>query len=150
MPESIFFWSVLQGILLIAVITDLRSRIIPDWLILAGFTVLVAGHLIYHPGEILRYLLAATLYFAILLLVAAFSGGRLGGGDVKLFSLIAFGLGMHTTFYILVLSHVAAGLLVLVLLLFRRLRIGDTLPFVPFIFLGFLVVGAVRFVMETA
>lgn len=122
----------------IATSTDLRTRIIPNRLLAAGFLLMAAIHGTLHPEKAGEYLLAAAAVLAGFMIMASVAKGAVGGGDIKLFALLGFGLGLETTWRIIVFSHVLAGIAVLFLWLLGRLKQGTSIPFAPYIFAGFL------------
>lgn len=74
-------------LLFIASIQDIRTREIPNWLSLALMSVgLIQVH--FFPAFI-GLVIAGTPY----LLAAAISGGKIGGGDIKLMAACGFVLG---------------------------------------------------------
>ena len=69
-------------------------------------------------------------------------GGRvfrkeaLGGGDVKLVAGTAAVLGWEGVLGPLLIGSISGGLVALVLLVLKKKRLGETLPFGPFLSLG--------------
>lgn len=140
MPYDAVSAAILSGCLFAAVYTDWKCRRIPDGMIAAGGAVLAAAHLVFHPWELWLYALSALGTYLALAVVAVISNGRLGGGDVKLFALLGFGLGWKTTLWIVMVSHAIGGVAALLLLLVRRVRRGESLPFAPWIMAAFWIV----------
>ncbi len=68
-----------------------------------------------------------------LLTLAVASGGSIGGGDVKLMAMIGAAIGWRWGLGVLAVAQVAAGFLAIPLLLTRRRRRKDYLPFAPFL-----------------
>jgi len=117
----------------VAVVEDLRSRRIPNWLIASGIAagLLCGGARAGWPGLGMASAGAATGF--VLFLVFYLLGG-MGAGDIKL--LAAFGalLGPAEIFTAAVLAAAAGGLLALASL-FRSRRAG-TIPYAPAIVAG--------------
>ena len=96
-PESVVFgFLALVGVALVLI--DLAVQRLPDRLTLPAYpvvvTLLTLTAIIDHDGEALRRALIGGLALAASYLVLALlSGGRLGGGDVKLAGLIGLALG---------------------------------------------------------
>jgi Flp pilus assembly protein protease CpaA len=137
-----FGWDWMQTVtalvLGIATLTDLRTRIIPNRLLAAGFVLMAAIHGTLQPEKVGEYLLVAAAVLAGFMIMASVAKGAVGGGDIKLFALLGFGLGLETTWRIIVFSHVLAGVVMLLLWLVGRLKKGALVPFAPYIFAGFL------------
>lgn len=144
---DIVIWFLMMLILLIAVITDLKKRIIPDRLIVVGFLTIGGLHLIFRPRELWVWVVVAAGAFVTLAIVAIISNGRIGGGDVKLFSLLGFGLGWEPLIWIFIVSHLIGGVVAVVLWLTRRVKKEDGIPFAPFILAGFLFVGGMAYMV---
>lgn len=103
----------LLGILVSAVITDLRTYRIPNFLILSG---LLSGLLQVTLTEGLMALLTAIVNASIICvsLLLLYFIKALGAGDVKLFSVIAVFVGLKPTYRILLCSLVIGGALGLI------------------------------------
>lgn len=137
-----YWWAVAVAVAL--ALTDLDVRRIPNRILYPGTAVaavlLAAGALLDgEPGALLRALAGGAAYFGFLLLVALAARGGFGFGDVKL----AFLLGMflaHASWSVLVVgvfaSFLAGGGAALVLLLARRAKRGDAIPFGPAMIAG--------------
>ena len=80
-------------ILLGATAIDLRYRIIPNRLVLPGAVLGYVLSVAAHPGRWLELAVATLVATLLMFLAAAFSGGGLGMGDVKLTLMMAAFLG---------------------------------------------------------
>lgn len=105
-------WWPTLAVVLIATVTDLRSRRIPNWLVLpfliAGFAVsgwLNGWHGVAHSAEGMAL---AFLAFGVIFWV-----GGMGAGDVKLAAAIGAWIGPHQTFLALILISLAGGVMAL-------------------------------------
>ena len=109
--HSIVFWPTLL-VLAVATYTDLRSRRIPNWLVLPFFGIGVAVSLAWHGwhglGQSLSGAGLGLLLFGILFLM-----GGMGAGDVKLCAAIGAWIGPVQTMYALVLTGLAGGAMAL-------------------------------------
>lgn len=114
---------IVAGITLTAAFTDLRSRIIPNWLVVTGLA----------SGFVLNILLAgwtglsqSCLGFglALLIYVPLFILRAMGGGDVKLMAAVGSLVGPQNWFLIFLLASIAGGLYALVLLFARNVYGG--------------------------
>lgn len=128
---------ILTGCLLAGTYTDLKRRRIPDGIIVVGGVLLVVAHLVFHPQKLWMYVLAALGVYLALAVVAIVTGGRIGGGDIKLFALLSLGLGWKATLWIVFVSHMMGGAAALILWLMRRVERGESLPFAPWIMVGY-------------
>jgi prepilin peptidase CpaA len=122
-PSLLGAGQILLGILVaLAAIFDIRSRRIPNWLVLAGLIVGV-GWNVYASGwsGLLRGAeglgLGFILYFPLYLIRAR------GAGDVKLLAAVGAVVGPGNCLWIFLLTAVLGGAIALVLLMFRgRMR----------------------------
>lgn len=107
--HSVSWWPTLI-VLAVATITDLRSRRIPNWLVLpfllAGFA--VSGWLQGVPGVVksLEGLAVGALLFGVLSLM-----GGMGMGDVKLCAAIGVWIGPSQMLTALVVTGIAGGVI---------------------------------------
>jgi prepilin peptidase CpaA len=115
--------------LVVAVVTDWRSRIIPNRLNAAIALLAIpywwASGLALWPDVAVQIAMAAGL-FAVFAL--AFRLGGMGGGDVKLIAALALWLPPGATLRLLVIMSIAGGLLTLAMLIrYRVTRPGGEL-----------------------
>jgi prepilin peptidase CpaA len=143
MNVSIATWLVL-GACALAVLTDLRSRRIPN--ILTAALAIAALALHATQGWVPFAVACATLVGVMLIGFVAFSFGWLGGGDVKLLAAGAAALGLPDAVPFLIYTAIGGGLLALIVaiamgrlgtvirsvaLLLRPLAYKGTVPVAP-------------------
>lgn len=103
----------------VAFVTDIKTMKIPNWITVGGLVTGVLAHLIVDGWSGGWFALqGAGAGFGILLLM--YWCRAVGGGDVKLFAGIGAWTGTLLTLQILFYSVMAAGLIGLVVLLFRK------------------------------
>lgn len=109
--HSIAWWPTLT-VLVIATVTDLRSRRIPNWLVLPFMVagILVSGwvHGWHGVGQSLSGLALGAALFGILYLM-----GGMGMGDVKLFAAIGAWIGPMQLLFALLVTSMAGGVMAL-------------------------------------
>ncbi len=107
-----FAWWPTVAVLSVATFTDLRSRRIPNWLVLpflvAGFAVSGWLHGWHGIGQSLAGSALGLLIYGFL-----FWMGGMGAGDVKLCTAIGAWIGPWQLFVALVITGMAGGLMVL-------------------------------------
>jgi len=105
-------WWPTVAVLVIATFTDLRSRRIPNWLVLpflaAGLAVSTWRGGWHGAGESMSGVALALLIFGFL-----FWMGGMGAGDVKLCAAIGAWIGPSQLFIALVVTGMAGGMMVL-------------------------------------
>ncbi|MVP01604.1 prepilin peptidase [Paenibacillus sp. N10] len=134
----IWVWLPLLVLLTVAVITDLRRRLIYDWLTLPGLLYFVGIHLFLGDLGVTQTLGGALGLGGICLLIAMASKGQLGGGDIKLFAMIGAALGFTLGVQALMLTFILAACIAWPVLLLQKLKKSgakrvDHLPMAPFI-----------------
>ncbi len=123
--------------------TDLDQRLLPDvvtlplmaaaaLLLALGASPLVAGF----EASVFAVVAAVAIPGAMLILAIPFGAGAIGQGDLKL--LAGFGLlaGAERLIYGLVAGTLAAGVVIVVLILARRITLRSYVPYGPFLIAG--------------
>lgn len=122
---------------------DLRERRLPNVLVLPAIPVTLLGQTVGATlsGEWWRLgsaTLAATVAFAVGLAVNR--GAGMGMGDVKLITAITLALGWFSPLSPLValfIGFAAATLVILVLFLARKTKLGSSIALGPYLLIGF-------------
>ncbi|HIR53685.1 MAG TPA: prepilin peptidase [Candidatus Onthovicinus excrementipullorum] len=131
-------------IMMSAAVIDLFTKKIPSFLpilfLIAG-TIMLAVEFIYMRESFL-ILLAGSLVglvggFLVLLLLSFITKGGLGMGDVKLVAAMGYLSGIAASFYSFFFATVLCLIVTLVLLISKRKKLKDELPFGPFLYLGY-------------
>lgn len=125
-------WWMAGSVLAIAFVTDIRKQIIPNWLTAAGMGIGLLGYGITQGWEGVFFSAAglASGFFPMLLLYAL---RGVGAGDVKLFGAVGAMTGAVFTLYALVASLFFAGIIALLIFIWRHdrlLRLKETLAIV--------------------
>lgn len=110
--------AVLAFVVVAAAITDLRSRCIPNWLVLCGFFAgLALNGMLGGWSGLGNALLGCGA--ALLVYLPLFAMRAMGGGDVKLMGAVGALAGPQNWFVIFILAAVTGGIIALVVLLGR-------------------------------
>lgn len=122
---------------------DARAYLIPNRVLALGSVfaaALLALELALNPGQALYLLIRTAVAVAALLLAAglcrAVSPRAVGMGDVKLLAVMGLCLGMDLVWPALFFSFVAVFCVCVVLLITRRAKRTDSIPFAPFLLAG--------------
>jgi leader peptidase (prepilin peptidase)/N-methyltransferase len=124
--------------------TDILERRLPNKYVLPAFPItwlgqIVAGVLGAGFLNMLWALIAGAITFAISLVINRM--GLLGMGDVKLMTVMSLALGWYSPqlpIIALGLSFLIAGLVAIILLAARRIKLGGSMPLGPYLIAGFL------------
>lgn len=125
----------------VAAFFDIRKRIIPNWLTIPTFLLVLLIQVFSLPlSDFL--LILQTILFSVIFLLGFFCFKVLGGGDVKLLLVIACSVPLPEFFkilFLIVLVGGAQGLGVLFCFFFmqRKNALKTTLPYGVSIFLGY-------------
>lgn len=133
---------VLFSVLIPAALIDLKHKIIPDKLNLAGF--ILGLPFIFESKEFLFS--GAIGFFAgggLLLLIAVLSRGGMGGGDIKLAAVMGLLLGWKYLLVALFLAFLAGGIIGTLMLLLRIKKMKEAIPFGPYLALGAIIAALV-------
>lgn len=128
-------WPILaSALLVVAGAVDATCRIIPDQVTLPG---LIAGLLLASlDGELGQALLGGLAGFVFFLVLYLIRPGALGFGDVKLAAFIGMATGIKGAPIALFAGTVAGGLYGVILLLARRAKMKEAVPYGPALALG--------------
>ncbi|PLX18362.1 MAG: prepilin peptidase [Candidatus Muiribacterium halophilum] len=152
-PYTIFLLIIISYMIIISFI-DLDYLIIPDGmsigLIVVGymFNFLAYFFLSSEMKELLHYDL--TLYDpilgmlaggGILFLISFFSGGGMGGGDIKLMAGIGALFGLRFTLVVMLFSFLIGALMGIILIITRIKKRKDYVPFGPYIAIATIIVA---------
>lgn len=143
------YWSdLLRTLLMVSVLwacgwADAQVCLIPNRVLLLGSLVAVAllgGEILFQPGQLRYWLLRVVIAAAALLLTALLcrlvSPRAVGMGDVKLLAAMGFCLGMDLVWPALFFSFVLLFAVCVFLLVTRRAKRTDSVPFAPFMLAG--------------
>ena len=148
MPLAIFVIYILGLVLLLA--TDLDQRLLPDLITLplipfAALVTLAGINPLVPITELLPAIAAAIVLPAgLYLLSIPYGAGAIGMGDLKLMISVGLLAGFMRAFLGLLTGALLSGIVVAVLLVFRRVTLRTYIPFGPF-----LIVGALLGILRT-
>ena len=133
MIGSVMQFAAISILLGIGSYMDIKTREIPNWIsVIVAMTAVINFRLEYLCG-----LIVAVIFFSV-----ALATGKIGSGDVKLIAALSIVCGLWGSFALLLFAQIAMLIFYGVSVIVQKLR-GRTadkaLPFVPFIFIGYLV-----------
>lgn len=121
--------------LLVAII-DLKHRLVLNVMIYPAAVLALLLHAISSRGGLITALVGGAVGFSVFLLAAVVRRGGLGGGDIKLATLIGLTVGFPEVLWALAAGIVAGGIMALLLVLSPRWELGSHIPYAPFLCLG--------------
>lgn len=133
--ELIVCW-VFISLLAVIFVSDIVYMVISDRVLLffGGLLVLLRLWIPLHPWW--DAYAGAAVGFGLLLLIAVVSRGNMGGGDIKLFAVIGFVLGVNGTLLSFFFATLYGTLIGGAAMLLGYVKKGEPVPFGPYIVLG--------------
>ena len=133
MIGSVMQFAAISILLGIGTFLDIKTREIPNWIsVIIAMTAVINFRL-----ENLWGLIVAVIFFSV-----ALATGKIGGGDVKLIAALSIVCGLWGSFALLLFAQISMLIFYAGSCIFCKIN-GKTaeksLPFVPFIFIGYLV-----------
>ena len=128
-------WTLIS-LLIIITVSDIKYMLIPDKILIVFTGIFLVERIFIPLTPWWDALLGAAIGFSLLLLIAVVSKGGMGGGDIKLFAVLGFVLGMKAvllSFFLATLYGTVFGLIGMSLKVVKK---GKPIPFGPFIALG--------------
>ncbi len=126
---------VLVFLLLVAII-DIQYRLVLNLLIYPALLLVLVLNVAVWRQPLLVVLLGGLFAFGVFYATALVRPGELGGGDVKLATLIGVGLGFPYVLYALLSGALLGGMVVLWLRFVQNRSWKSTIPYAPFLCMG--------------
>lgn len=130
---AVFWWFLFSVLLLIAVI-DFVHFAIPAALLSTATLISILTRAVFAPHTFEAAALGAIIGGGFFLLLVTISKERwMGMGDAELGALLGWVVGFPAVLFLLTIAAVAGGLWGVALLLMGKKRLGEALPFAPFL-----------------
>lgn len=126
----------LVSLLVIITVSDLAYMIIPDKILLFFLFVFLVLQIIMPGAYWINSLLGGLIGFGLLFVISFLTNGGMGGGDVKLFALLGFILGVKYVILAFFFSVIIGAVFGMSVLLIGVLKRSQPIPFGPFIAIG--------------
>lgn len=132
------FAQVVSASLIAIFFTDLKYGLIPDKITYTTVIfILLYSPLIRNQKIFLEDILVASLIALFFLFIIIITRGRgMGGGDVKYAFLIGIILGWQKALLAILLSFIIGGAFGIILIILKKKKFGQTIPFGPFLSLA--------------
>ncbi|HDX9580306.1 TPA: prepilin peptidase [Bacillus pseudomycoides] len=133
--QLIIAWTLLS-LLLIVSITDLLYMVIPNQILFFFAGLFLIERFFIQPSLWWDGLLGAMVMFMLLYIIQAIYPKGIGGGDVKLLTLLGFVVGTKGVLLSLCFSSLFGLCFLVISIALKRMTYNEPLPFAPFIALG--------------
>ncbi|MFC7393187.1 prepilin peptidase [Scopulibacillus cellulosilyticus] len=134
--SSIIMGWLLISLLLIIFVSDITDMIIPDKVLIVFFILFIFYRIIFPISPWWQSAAGSIAGFFILFSINYINRGSIGGGDIKLFTVLGYLLGLETVLLALFLSAFFGAVIGGGGQLTGWLKKGQPIPFGPFISLG--------------
>ncbi len=142
--ELIVIWT-LFSLLVMITLTDLFYMMIPNAVLLSFSCIFLIEYMVSPFIFWFDSVLGGGIIFCVLYALRMIHPNGLGGGDVKLLSLLGFVLGIKGILITLCIASCSSLFFLGICFLFKRMNLRDPLPFGPFIALGTICYVAMKF-----
>src|SRR5690625_4000908 len=95
LTSTLFPTLIFISFLMIVVVTDITYMVIPNKLLLFFLPIFITIRILYPLDPFYDAVLGAIIGFLLIALIIIISGGGMGAGDMKLFAVIGFVLGVQ-------------------------------------------------------
>jgi len=136
----------LAGFGYVASVIDIKTKTIPNMLVLAmlaGWVLVIVPHLFINTDSTINLLWDSLLGFAVcaamFLIIYIISRKGLGGGDVKFMAVAGLYLGLSGVLPATLYGTILAALAGLILIILKKIGRKDSIPLVPFLYIGILI-----------
>lgn len=120
----------------IITVSDIRYMLIPNKVLIVFGLAFIPLVLLFSPMPLWQHIAGLAAGGGILLLIALVSRGGMGLGDVKLFAVLGWVLGLANTFIALLAGAMAGTLVGALMLALKLLKRKQPMPFGPFLVVG--------------
>ena len=139
--------SLMAIVMLCVLIFDSQLKIIPNALVVMLLLIrliwFVPEYLLCEKNEFKSLLLFSVIGLVICLattlLLARITHGGIGMGDVKILSALGWALGLLGALYAILYCSLVSVIVSIILLMFKKKKWKDHIPFGPFIYCGFMI-----------
>ena len=136
--ESIWL-SLFCSFLVLVAIIDLKYRLVLNVMVFPAAVLTLLLHYATPGTNMLAVLIGGAFGFAIFALAAFVRPGGLGGGDIKLATLIGLAFGFPNALWALMIGIFVGGTLAILMLMSHSGDSKSEIPYAPFLCLGALV-----------
>ncbi|KZM56336.1 prepilin peptidase [Aeribacillus sp. FSL K6-1121] len=124
------------SLLIIITVSDLSYKLIPNRILIFFFVLFIFLRIWIPLHPWYDSIIGMTVGFILLYIIAIVSNGGMGGGDIKLFAVLGYALGLKGVLLAFFLSTLIGALFGLFGIITKQLSRKSAIPFGPFISIG--------------
>jgi len=129
----------LISLAMILVVTDLNYLLIPNKILLFFLPLFIGLRILSPLDPWYDPLIGAAVGYILVMLIILLSKGGMGAGDMKLLGLLGIVLGWKLILLTFFIATFSGALIGGILMLTKKLKRGEPMPFGPYILLGALI-----------
>ena len=139
-PVTLVFYFLTISVSIVVAVIDWKFSLIPTTFVYgASFVSLFFAFYTFGPSQFVEHVAAGLIIALIFLLIVILSRGRgMGQGDIVLVFWMGLVLGYTGTFVAMFLAFFIGAVVSLILIALQKKHFGQTIPFAPFLIIGFL------------
>lgn len=132
------YFALVLAILIVVAVVDVKFSLVPTTFVFAGAIVALfySYFNLTSPEFVVNVFVAGVLTVAFLLIVVLTRGRGMGSGDIPLVFLISLFLGWPKSAVAIFVAFVLGAVVAISLIVARRKKFGQTIPFAPFLVTG--------------
>ena len=140
-PINIAYYLIILSSFIVIFFQDIKYGIIPDKIIFPAMIISIFYLFINNPSSLILHLASGigAFFFFLIISYAFFALTKkqgMGGGDIKLAALLGIFLGFPKILICLYLAFLTGAIVAIILILWRKKFLKDSLPFGPFLIFG--------------
>ncbi|KKR78294.1 MAG: Type 4 prepilin-like protein leader peptide-processing enzyme [Candidatus Curtissbacteria bacterium GW2011_GWA1_40_9] len=138
---NLLFWFVIISVLVVVATVDFKFSLIPTSFVYAISLISLFYVYFSFPSPVfIDHIIAAfgAALFFLLIVIVTFGRG-MGQGDIVLAFFMGMVLGLRVTILSLFLAFLVGAVVSVILVVLGRKKFGNTIPFGPFLILGFFI-----------
>lgn len=128
-------WTLIS-LFMIIFVSDVAYMLIPDKVLLFFAVIFLFLRVLFPLSPWWDSIVGATVGFSLLLLIAVVSKGGMGGGDIKLFAVIGFALGLKLVLLSFLFASFYGAFFGIIGMLTGVIKKKTLIPFGPYIVFG--------------
>ncbi len=126
-------WVIFSGLLIVTGAIDLIEGVVPDIIVIPGLITGIIFSVFYGKSIFLESIYGLLFMAAFFLTIILLTKGGMGWGDLTFGAMIGSFLGFKFSLITLILSFIIGSIAGLTLIIVRKRKRKDTIPFGPFL-----------------
>lgn len=125
------------SLLIAMIVSDIKYKLLPNKIIYPAMVIFLLIRIIYHPLPIWHYglgfIVGGGILYAVSYVFVKLNKPAMGGGDIKLMSLLGLVVGLELILFVVLVSAFAGMMAGLILIVSGKMKRQEALAFGPYI-----------------